>query len=83
MFCSCTSHGGLDVLLGFSGLESGTDDGVGDILSRLANHHVVGHVETELVRESLELLDLVIGEGSALLGVLGLDGDSGSAGNEK
>ena len=83
MLFSLSSHGGLDLLLGFSGLESGSDDGVGDILSRLANHHVVGHVETELVGELLELLDLVVSEGSTLLEVLVLDGDSGGAGNEK
>ena len=81
--CSLSSHGGLDVLLRLSSLESGTDDGVGDILGGLADHHVVGHLETELVREGLELGDLVIGKGGTFFGVLLLDVHGGSRGNEE
>ena len=50
-----SGHDGFDFFLRFSGLEGGTNDGVGNILWGLSFEHIGGGLETELLSKSNEL----------------------------
>ena len=62
--------------------ESSSDDGVGDVLGGLADHHVFGHIETKFLGKSLELLNLVVSDGALLSNFVRFNFD-GSDGTEE
>lgn len=43
LFLNISSHGGLDLFLGLSTLDSSSDDGIGDILGGFANHGLLSN----------------------------------------
>ena len=75
-YASLSGHGGFDFILRFSGLEGGTNDGVGDILWGLSFEHVGGGLKTELLSKSNELVGGIV--------ILNFDGrDGGDDGEEE
>ena len=48
----------------------------------LANHHVFGHIETQFLRKSLELLNLIVSDGTLLSDFEGFDFDGSDSSEE-